>query len=94
VANGLAYSVLESMTKKKKSFLPLALQIKFTQDPSKQNIGWMKKMKKSGQIKSKIKCTKRCFNWDKSAARFCHQMAAWFPHMFCDFYLVTKSKIC
>ncbi len=32
-------------------------------------------------------------NQDKSAARFCHQVAAWVSDMFCDFYLVKKPKI-
>ncbi len=29
----------------------------------------------------------------KSAAGFCCQVAAWFPNMFCNFYLVIKHKI-
>jgi hypothetical protein len=29
----------------------------------------------------------------KSAARFCHQVAAWVPDMFCNFYLVKHHKI-
>jgi hypothetical protein len=33
------------------------------------------------------------FNWVKSAARFCPQVAACFPDMFCNFYLVKKQKI-
>jgi hypothetical protein len=32
-------------------------------------------------------------NQDKSAARFCHQVAAWVPDMFCNFYLVKCHKI-
>jgi hypothetical protein len=30
---------------------------------------------------------------EKSAASFCRQMAAWFPDMFCNFYLVIHHKI-
>jgi hypothetical protein len=29
----------------------------------------------------------------KSAANCCHQVAAWFPEMFCNFYLVKNHKI-
>jgi hypothetical protein len=29
----------------------------------------------------------------KSAASFCRQVAAWFPDMFCNFYLVKNHKI-
>jgi hypothetical protein len=29
----------------------------------------------------------------KSAASFCRQMAAWFPYMFCNFYLVQNNNI-
>jgi hypothetical protein len=29
----------------------------------------------------------------KSAANFCCQVAAWFPDMFCNFYLVKNNKI-
>jgi hypothetical protein len=29
----------------------------------------------------------------KSAASFCRQVAAWFPHMFCNFYLMKNHKI-
>jgi hypothetical protein len=32
-------------------------------------------------------------NEEKSAARFCHQVAAWVPDMFCDIYLVKGHKI-
>ncbi len=32
-------------------------------------------------------------NQDKSAARFCRQVAAWVPDMYCDFYLVKNDKI-
>ncbi len=32
------------------------------------------------------------FNQSKSAARFCHRVAA-FPDMFCNFYLVKNHKI-
>ncbi len=32
-------------------------------------------------------------NEGKSAASFCHQVAAWFPDMFCNFYLVKNHKI-
>jgi hypothetical protein len=28
-----------------------------------------------------------------SDASFCHQVAAWFPDMFCNFYLVKNHKI-
>jgi len=32
-------------------------------------------------------------NEGKSAASFCHQMAAaWFPDMFCNFYFVKNHK--
>jgi len=30
---------------------------------------------------------------EKSAASFCCQVAAWFPGMFCNFYLVKNYKI-
>ncbi len=30
---------------------------------------------------------------DKSAARLCHQVAAWVPVMFCNFYLARNHKI-
>ncbi len=33
------------------------------------------------------------YNEGKSAASFCRQMAAWFPEMFCNFYLVIHHKI-
>jgi hypothetical protein len=33
------------------------------------------------------------FNEGESAASFCHQLAALFPDMFCDFYLVKNHKI-
>jgi hypothetical protein len=33
------------------------------------------------------------YNQNKSAARFCHQVAAWVPDMFCNFYLVKSHKI-
>jgi hypothetical protein len=29
----------------------------------------------------------------ESAASFCHHVAAWFPDMFCNFYLVKNHKI-
>ncbi len=29
----------------------------------------------------------------KSAASFCRQVAAWFPVMFCNFYLVKNQEI-
>jgi hypothetical protein len=29
----------------------------------------------------------------KSAASFCHKVAAWFHDMFCNFYLVKNHKI-
>jgi hypothetical protein len=32
-------------------------------------------------------------NEGRSAASFCHQVAAWFPDMFCNFYLVKNYKI-
>jgi hypothetical protein len=32
-------------------------------------------------------------NQDKSAARFCHQVAAWVPDMFSIFHLVKSHKI-
>ncbi len=32
-------------------------------------------------------------NQDKSAAIFCHQVAAWLPDSFCNFYLVKSHKI-
>ena len=34
-----------------------------------------------------------CDNEEKSAASFWHQVAAWFPNMFCDFNLVKNHKI-
>ncbi len=36
--------------------------------------------------------TKGQYNWNKSAARFCHQVAAWAPYMFCNPYLVINHK--
>jgi hypothetical protein len=30
---------------------------------------------------------------DKSSASFCHQVAAWVPYMFCNFYLVKNINI-
>ncbi len=30
---------------------------------------------------------------DKLAAIFCHQVAAWIPNIFCNFYLVKSHKI-
>jgi hypothetical protein len=30
---------------------------------------------------------------EKSAATFCHQVAAWFSKMFCNFYLVKNHNI-
>jgi hypothetical protein len=33
------------------------------------------------------------FNEGKSAASFCHQVAAWLPDMFCNFYKVKNHKI-
>ncbi len=35
----------------------------------------------------------RVSNEGKSAASFCHQVAAWFLNMFCNFYLVKNHKI-
>jgi len=32
--------------------------------------------------------------WDKSAASFCQQVAAWVQDMFCDFYLGKRSPNC
>jgi hypothetical protein len=32
-------------------------------------------------------------NEGKSAAIFCHQVAAWVPDMFCNFYFVKSHKI-
>ncbi len=32
-------------------------------------------------------------NEGKSAASFCRQVAAWFPDMFCNFYLLKNPKI-
>jgi hypothetical protein len=33
------------------------------------------------------------YNQAKSAARFCCQVAAWFPDMLCNFYLVENTKL-
>jgi hypothetical protein len=33
------------------------------------------------------------WNDGKLAASFYHQVAAWFPDMFCNFYLVKNNKI-
>jgi hypothetical protein len=33
------------------------------------------------------------WNEGESAASFCHQLAALFPDMFCNFYLVKNHKI-
>jgi hypothetical protein len=35
----------------------------------------------------------KCFKEGKSAASFCHRVAAWFPDMFCKFCLVKNHKI-
>jgi hypothetical protein len=32
-------------------------------------------------------------NEGKSVASFCHQVATWFPDMFCNFYLVKHHEI-
>jgi hypothetical protein len=32
-------------------------------------------------------------NQDKIAARFCRQVAAWVPDMYCNFYSVKNNKI-
>jgi hypothetical protein len=32
-------------------------------------------------------------NEGKSAASFCHQVAAWAPDIFCNFYLLKNHKI-
>jgi hypothetical protein len=32
-------------------------------------------------------------NEEKSAASFCHQVAAWVLDMFCNFYIVKNHKI-
>jgi hypothetical protein len=29
----------------------------------------------------------------ETAASFCHKVAAWFPDMFCNFYLVENNEI-
>jgi hypothetical protein len=31
-------------------------------------------------------------NEGKSAVSFCHQVAAWVPNMFCNFYFVKRHK--
>jgi hypothetical protein len=36
---------------------------------------------------------KKFYNEGKSTASFCHQVAVWFPDMFCYFYLVKDHKI-
>jgi hypothetical protein len=42
---------------------------------------------------SKQEVDTRVFNfWGKSAATFCHQVAAWDPDMFCNFYLVKNHN--
>ncbi len=41
-----------------------------------------------------INAIKLCWsNQDKSAAKFCCQLAQWAPHMFCPFYLLKSHKI-
>ncbi len=32
-------------------------------------------------------------NQDKSAGKFCHQLAAWVPDMFWNFYLLKNCKM-
>jgi hypothetical protein len=32
-------------------------------------------------------------NWDKSRANICHQVVAWVPDVFCNFYLVKNCRI-
>jgi hypothetical protein len=37
---------------------------------------------------------KKCLtNVGKSAVSFCHQLTAWVPDMFCNFYLVKNPEI-
>jgi hypothetical protein len=33
------------------------------------------------------------FNEGESSASFCHQVAAWFPDMFCNMYVMKNHKI-
>ncbi len=37
--------------------------------------------------------SENAFNEVKSAASFCHQVAAWVTDMFCNFYFVKNYKI-
>jgi len=44
--------------------------------------------------KTKLKLNKTwIWNEGKSAASFYHWVVAWFPYMFCNFYLVKNHKI-
>jgi hypothetical protein len=42
-------------------------------------------MSKAAELNSSVQ--------DKSAARFCRQVAAWVTDMFCNFYFVKSHKI-
>ncbi len=39
-----------------------------------------------------VQYTAENYNERESLASFCHQVAAWFPDMFCNFYLVKNHK--
>ncbi len=43
--------------------------------------------------KKLTQCLDSSLNEGKSAASFCHQVAVWFPDMFCGYYLVKNPKI-
>ncbi len=46
-----------------------------------------------GRKSDKTSSEKYSNNVGKSAASFCHPVAAWFPDMFCNFYFVKNHKI-
>jgi hypothetical protein len=46
-----------------------------------------------GRKSDKTSSEKHSNNEWKSAARFCHRVAAWFPDMFCNFYFVKNHKV-
>ncbi len=45
------------------------------------------------QIVASLTDDSRVINEGKSDTIFCHQVAAWVPDMFCNFYLVKSHKI-
>jgi hypothetical protein len=44
-------------------------------------------------MEDNMKIHKNGEEWGESGASFCRQVAAWFPNMVCNFYLVKNHKI-